>query len=106
MKNWLTVYAPSANAPVLLNLSSAGFVGNAAALTALPQGDQRILLEPRGSRRLSSQSLLDVRVSKTIHVAPPDRLERGAGLEQELLQDHAGSRRTAATRRCGDAGLG
>jgi len=26
-----------------------------------PQGDQRILLEPRGSRRLSSQSLLDLR---------------------------------------------
>jgi hypothetical protein len=32
----------------------------------LPQGDQRILLEPRGSRRLSSQSLLDLRVSRTI----------------------------------------
>jgi hypothetical protein len=31
-----------------------------------PQGDQRILLEPRGTRRLSSQSLLDVRVSRTI----------------------------------------
>jgi hypothetical protein len=32
----------------------------------LPQGSRRILLEPRGSRRLSSQSLLDVRVSKTL----------------------------------------
>jgi hypothetical protein len=32
----------------------------------LPQGSQRILLEPRGSRRLSSQSLLDVRVSRSI----------------------------------------
>ncbi len=32
----------------------------------LPQGDQRILLEPRGSRRLSSQSLLDVRVSRKV----------------------------------------
>jgi hypothetical protein len=32
----------------------------------LPQGDQRILLEPRGSRRLSSQSLLDLRVSRSI----------------------------------------
>jgi hypothetical protein len=31
---------------------------------ALPQGDQRILLETRGSRRLSSQSLLDLRVSR------------------------------------------
>jgi hypothetical protein len=33
---------------------------------SLPQGDQRILLEPRGSRRLSSQSLLDLRVSRSI----------------------------------------
>ncbi len=33
---------------------------------SLPQGDQRILLEPRGSRRLSSQTLLDLRVSRTI----------------------------------------
>ena len=32
---------------------------------SLPQGDQRILLEPRGSRRLSSQTLLDLRVSMT-----------------------------------------
>ena len=31
----------------------------------LPQGSRRILLEPRGSRRLSSQSLLDLRISKT-----------------------------------------
>jgi hypothetical protein len=31
---------------------------------ALPQGDQRILLETRGSRRMSSQSLLDLRVSR------------------------------------------
>lgn len=33
---------------------------------SLPQGDQRILLEPRGSRRMSSQTLLDVRVSRVI----------------------------------------
>jgi hypothetical protein len=33
---------------------------------ALRQGSQRILLEPRGSRRLSSQSLLDLRVSRSI----------------------------------------
>ena len=38
----------------------------ATAQIALPQGDQRILLEPRGSRRLSSQSLLDLRVSRRI----------------------------------------
>ena len=30
----------------------------------LPQGDQRILLEPPGSRRLSSQTLLDLRLSR------------------------------------------
>jgi len=29
------------------------------------QGTRRIMIEPRGSRRLSSQSLLDMRVSKT-----------------------------------------
>jgi hypothetical protein len=34
----------------------------------LPQGSRRILLEPRGTRRLSSQSLLDLRVSKTLPV--------------------------------------
>jgi hypothetical protein len=34
----------------------------------LPQGSRRILLEPRGSRRLPSQALLDVRVSKTLSV--------------------------------------
>jgi hypothetical protein len=32
----------------------------------LPQGSQRILLEPRGTRRLPSQSLLDLRVSRTV----------------------------------------
>lgn len=35
-------------------------------LVTLTQGDQRILLEPRGSRRLSSQTLLDVRLSRPI----------------------------------------
>jgi len=38
----------------------------ATAQIALPQGDQRVLLETRGSRRLSSQSLLDLRVSRPI----------------------------------------
>ena len=32
----------------------------------LPQGSRRVLLESRGSRRLSPQSLLDVRISKTV----------------------------------------
>ena len=42
---------------------------------ALPQGSQRILLEPRGSRRLSSQTLLDLRVSKTIRFGGVGRVE-------------------------------
>jgi hypothetical protein len=41
----------------------------------LPQGDQRLQLEPRGTRRLSSQSLLDLRVSKTIVFSPLGRVE-------------------------------
>jgi hypothetical protein len=47
----------------------------ASAQVALPQGDQRILLEPRGSRRLSSQTLLDVRVSKTMTISSLGRIE-------------------------------
>jgi Carboxypeptidase regulatory-like domain/TonB dependent receptor-like, beta-barrel len=35
---------------------------------SLPQGSRKILLETRGTRRLSSQSLLDLRVSKTVQV--------------------------------------
>src|SRR5262249_49495242 len=52
-----------------------------AATTALslPQGVQRILLEPRGSRRLSSQSLLDLRLSKPLHL--------GEHAQAELLLD-------------------
>lgn len=42
---------------------------------SLPQGLQRVLLEPRGSRRLSSQTLLDVRVSKTVRFAGNGRIE-------------------------------
>ena len=47
----------------------------ASAQIALPQGDQRILLEPRGSRRLSAQTLVDVRVSRTIGVGRSTRVE-------------------------------
>ena len=45
------------------------------ALVTLPQGAVRILLEPRGSRRLSSQSPLDVRVSKKISFGELGRIE-------------------------------
>jgi hypothetical protein len=55
------------------------FSGKPWAATALiplgPQGDVRVLLEPRGSRRLSSQSLLDVRVSRTISFSDIGRIE-------------------------------
>jgi hypothetical protein len=44
-----------------------------------PQADQRILLEPRGSRRLSSQSLFDLRVSRSIPF--------GRGRHGEILFD-------------------
>ena len=41
----------------------------ATAVVSLPQArDQRIMLEPRGARRLDSQSLLDLRISKTLQV--------------------------------------
>jgi TonB dependent receptor/Carboxypeptidase regulatory-like domain len=51
----------------------------ATAQIALPQGDQRVLLEPRGSRRLSSQSLLDLRVSR--------RISFGGGARVDLIFD-------------------
>jgi hypothetical protein len=47
----------------------------ATAQVSLPQGAQRILLEPRGSRRLSSQSILDLRVSKMLRFGDAARVE-------------------------------
>ena len=41
----------------------------------LPQGDQRIQLESRGTRRLSSQTVLDVRVSRMISFGGLGRVE-------------------------------
>ena len=47
-----------------------------AAQVTLPQNqEQRILLEPRGSRRLSSQTLLDVRLSRSMRVGRVGRVE-------------------------------
>jgi hypothetical protein len=55
------------------------FSGKPWAATALvplgAQGDRRILLEPRGTRRLSSQSPLDLRLSKTIITRESARIE-------------------------------
>jgi hypothetical protein len=48
----------------------------ATAQIAVPQNNQqRLLLEPRGSRRLSSQTLLDVRVSRTISLGAAGHIE-------------------------------
>jgi hypothetical protein len=47
----------------------------ATAQVTLPQGAQRILLEERGSQRLSSQSILDLRVSKTLQFGDAGRVE-------------------------------
>ena len=48
----------------------------ASAVVPLPQtNQQRILIEPRGSRRLSPQSLLDVRVSKTLSLGNLGRVD-------------------------------
>jgi hypothetical protein len=47
----------------------------AAAQLALPQGAQRVLLEPRGSRRLSSQTLVDLRVSRPIMLGRLGRID-------------------------------
>ena len=45
------------------------------AIIPTQQGDLRILLEPRGSRRLSSQTLLDLRLSRTLPLAGRGRIE-------------------------------
>jgi hypothetical protein len=51
----------------------------ATTLVSLPQTrnlpTQRVLLEPRGSRRLSAQSLLDVRLSRTIRFGGAGRID-------------------------------
>ena len=47
----------------------------ASAQLTLPQGSQRILLEPPGSRRMSSQSLLNLRVSRTLAFGGLGRIE-------------------------------
>jgi hypothetical protein len=48
----------------------------ATTVLGVPQSaDQRILLEPRGSRRLSSQTLLDLRISRAIFTSRHGRVE-------------------------------
>jgi len=47
----------------------------ATAQVSLPQGLTRILLETPGTRRLSSQTLMDVRLSRAIELASRTRVE-------------------------------
>jgi TonB dependent receptor/Carboxypeptidase regulatory-like domain len=52
-----------------------GLPWGASAQVSLPQGLTRILLEAPGSRRLSSQTLMDVRLSRAFELAPKTRVE-------------------------------
>jgi hypothetical protein len=76
-----TADVPRTGLAVALNLQR--FSGKpwarAARLTLTPQIDSRILLETRGSRRLPSQTLLDLRLSKS--------LRPGTAAKVELLLD-------------------
>jgi len=67
---------------------------------SLPQGDQRILLEPRGSRRLPSQSLVDLRVSRPFQirgVATVDLMLDVLNLLNETAEESIGSDNLFAT---------
>ena len=55
------------------------------------RASQRVLLEPRGSRRLSSQSLLDLRVSRTIRLRRRGT-HRAAPGRAQCAQRHGGGR--------------
>jgi hypothetical protein len=71
-----SVDVPRTGIAVAANLQH--FSGKPWAETAIiptPQGELRILLEPRGSRRLSSQSLLDVRLSRAVSWGGRSRIE-------------------------------
>jgi hypothetical protein len=63
-----SVDVPRTGVIVAANLQiSSGKPWAATAFVSLPQNtQQRILIEPRGSRRLDSQSLLDLRVSRAV----------------------------------------
>lgn len=63
------VHLPWSGLLVSANLQSfSGKPWTATTQVSLPQGSRRILLEPAGSRRLPSQTQLDMRVSKTLNV--------------------------------------
>jgi hypothetical protein len=70
------VHLPWQGLLVSANLQSfSGKPWAASTQITLPQGSRRILLEPLGTRRLSSQSLLDVRVSKTLMLGGSSKVD-------------------------------
>lgn len=71
-----SVDVPRTGLMVTANLQQfSGKPWTAAAQITLPQGAQRVLLEPRGSHRLSSQTLLDVRLSRAITLGKLGRMD-------------------------------
>jgi hypothetical protein len=82
---------------------SSGKPWTATALVSLPQTGnqpiQRVLLEPRGTRRLSSQTLLDVRLSRTIPFGRVGRVELLLDLLNALNDTAEGWRRTICSAR-------
>jgi hypothetical protein len=71
-----SVDVPRTGFVVAANLQQfSGKPWTAAAQVTLPQGAQRVLLEPRGSRRLSSQTLLDLRLSRPITLGGLGRID-------------------------------
>jgi hypothetical protein len=63
----------------------------ATAQVSLPQGLQRVLLEPPGTRRVSSQTLLDLRLSRTFTLAGKSQVELLLDV-LNALDDHAEER--------------
>jgi hypothetical protein len=71
-----SVDVPGTHIVLAANLQQfSGKPWTAAAQVALPQGAQRVLLEPRGSRRLSSQTLLDLRLSTAFTAGKLGRID-------------------------------
>jgi len=71
-----SVDVPRAGITVAANLQHfSGAPWAASTQITLPQGDQRIQLEPRGSRRLPSQTVVDLRIARTIPCGGLGRIE-------------------------------
>ena len=70
---------------------------SSSAQVKLPQGEMRILLEPRGARRLSSQTLVDLRVSRSFSLG--SAAPRRAAHRRPECAERDGGRRTGDRRR-------